>query len=432
MNTTKMRYATFLLFILLLSSWTYAQKLSANEKKLVHIIDQQLPAAFTFIEKVVNINSGTFNKEGVRMVGDLYKKELDAIGFTTQWIDMPPAMNRAGHLFAEVKGTKGKHILLIGHLDTVFEPDSPFQKYQLQDSIATGPGTSDMKGGNTVLLFALKALYQANLLKDTQIIVAMHGDEENAGDPISISRKAIIDAAKRSDVALAYEDATKYDQVTIARRGSSDWKLVVHGKQAHSSLIFSDDVGAGAIYEASRILYRFYSELPEDLLTFNPGLIAGGTKVFVDSTGTSGTTSGKDNIIANTVIVQGDLRFISEEQKATARKKMQAIVADHLPNTSAEITFGDSYPAMPPTDGNMKLLNQYSKVSMDLGMGEVKPFDPGKRGAGDISFVAQYVDALDGLGVEGGGGHSLSEYMGTKTVGDQIKRTALLLYRLTR
>jgi glutamate carboxypeptidase len=345
---------------------------------------------------------------------------------------MPESMNRAGHLFAEVKGTKGKKILLVGHLDTVFEPDSPFQRYELHDSIATGPGTSDMKGGNMVLLFALKALHQANLLKNTQIVVALHGDEENAGDPLSISRKDIIDVAKRSDIALAYEDATEYDYATIARRGSSDWKLVVHGKQAHSSLIFRDEIGAGAIYETSRILYRFYNELKEDLLTFNPGLIAGGTKVSVDSTGTFGNTSGKDNIIANTVIVHGDLRFISEEQKAAARKKMQAIVKDNLPNTSAEITFNDSYPAMSPTSGNMELLKVYSKVSIDLGMGEVKPFDPGKRGAGDISFIAEYVDALDGLGVTGGGGHSLSEYMEIHTVGDQIKRTALLLYRLTR
>jgi glutamate carboxypeptidase len=87
---------------------------------------------------------------------------------------------------------------------------------------------------------------------------------------------------------------------------------------------------------------------------------------------------------------------------------------------------------MSPTSGNMELLKVYSKVSIDLGMGEVKPFDPGKRGAGDISFIAEYVDALDGLGVTGGGGHSLSEYMEIHTVGDQIKRTALLLYRLTR
>lgn len=426
------KMAFILLYSICYPQFGIAQKLSGNEKKVIQIIDKLLPQALEFNEKTVNINSGTFNNEGVRVVGDMYRKEFDAIGFTTRWIDMPESMDRAGHLFAEVKGTKGKRILLVGHLDTVFEPDSPFQRYELHDSIATGPGTSDMKGGNMVLLFALKALHQANLLKNTQIVVALHGDEENAGDPISISRHDIIEAAKRSDIALAYEDATEYDYATIARRGSSDWKLVVHGKQAHSSLIFRDDIGAGAIYETSRILHRFYNELQEELLTFNPGLIAGGTKVSVDSTGTSGSTSGKDNIIANTVIVRGDLRFISEEQKAEARKKMQAIVSDHLPNTSAEITFNDSYPAMFPTDGNMKLLNVYSQVSIDLGMGEIKPFDPGKRGAGDISFVAEYVDALDGLGVTGGGGHSLSEYMEINTVGDQIKRTALLIYRLTR
>lgn len=432
-----MNQYTKILIVLALSSLMereslFAQHLNADEKRIMRIVDKNMEDAFSFLEKTVNINSGTFNTSGVAKVGALYKSEFDALGFNTRWIDMPASMERAGHLFAERKGTKGKRILLIGHLDTVFEPDSPFQRYEVHDSIAAGPGTADMKGGNLVLLFALKALYEAKLLNNAQIIVALHGDEENAGDPLSQSRQDIIEAAKRCDVALAFESATGFDYATIARRGSSNWRLTVMGKQAHSSLIFREDMGAGAIYEAARILYRFYNELQEELLTFNPGLIVGGTTVSVDSIGTSGMAFGKDNIIASQVTVSGDLRFISEQQKEEARNKMRAIVTESLPQTSAEIIFEDRYPAMSPKEGNMQLLEILSNVSRDLGQGEVKPFDPGKRGAGDISFVAEYVDALDGLGVMGGGDHSPSEYMNIDTVDDLIKRTAILIYRLIK
>jgi glutamate carboxypeptidase len=233
------------------------------------------------------------NTEGVKKVGQVMKVEFDKIGMQTSWIDMPSEMKRGGHLIAESKGKKGKRVLLIGHLDTVFEPYSEFQKYEKKDSIAIGPGTNDMKGGNLVIMFALRALQEAGMLKETQIIVVMHGDEENSGEPESISRKHIIDAAKRSDVALAFETGTGFDVATVARRGSSSWELSINGKQAHSAGLFSKDVGAGAIYEASRILSRFYAELPEQYLTFNAAMIAGGTEVGKDSSGSAFTVSGK-------------------------------------------------------------------------------------------------------------------------------------------
>jgi glutamate carboxypeptidase len=353
------------------------------------------------------------------------------MGFTTRWVDMPADMNRAGHLIAEIKGKKGKKLLLIGHIDTVFEPDSPFQKWEAKDSTATGPGANDMKGGNMVMLYALKAMYEAGQLKDRQITVVLHGDEENAGDPISESRKDIIEIAKRSDIALAFETGTGFSYATIARRGSSNWHLRVRGKQAHSSGIFTERVGAGAVYETARILNRFYEELQEKNLTFNPGIIVGGTQINVDSTGTQATASGKGNLVANITVVHGDLRFLSEEQKERARAKMKAIVAENLPHTQAEITFEDRYPAMPPTEGNLSLLKVLNKVSLDLGQGEVKPYDPGRRGAGDISFVAQYVDGLDGLGAMGGNAHAPGEYIDLTTLEPIIKRSAILIHRLS-
>lgn len=408
-------------------------QLTKKEKQIISAVSKNNVQALEFLKENVNINSGTMNFEGVRASAIPMENAFQEIGMTTEWIDMPAEVNRAGHLFAENKGSKGKRLLLIGHLDTVFPKNSPFQKWEEQDSIAMGPGANDMKGGNVVILFALKALHESGALENTQIIVALHGDEESAGKPLSESRKHIIEAAKRSDIALGFETSTGFNYATIARRGSSGWSLKVQGKRAHSSGIFNERVGAGAIFETSRILHQFYTEVKgEEYLTFNPGVILGGTKVDFDAVMTQGTAFGKSNVVAQEVIVKGGLRFISEDQKTRAREKMKAIVANNLPSTSAEITFTDSYPAMPPTKGNEEILNVLSKVSEDMGHGKVEAWDPGRRGAADISFVAEYVDGVDGLGTMGRGAHTPDEFLDLRTFEALTQRAALLIYRLTR
>lgn len=425
--------AYYLLLLFCLAGFTSSgQKLSKEERRILQNVEKNHPASLQFLEKTVNINSGTFNPKGVQEAGIPYKKLLDEMGFTTTWVDMPEGMNRGGHLIGEIKGKKGKRLLLIGHIDTVFEPDSPFQTWQQQDSIAYGPGANDMKGGNMVMLYALKALQEAGQLKDRQVIVILHGDEENPGAPLEVSRQHIVEAAKRSDIALGFETGTGFNYATVARRGSSSWTLQVKGRQAHSSGLFSEKTGAGAVYEASRILNRFYEELQEEYLTFNPGLIVGGTHLNMDESGTQGTVTGKTNLVANTAIVKGDLRFLTEEQKNRTRAKMEAIVAESLPQTSAKITFKNGYPAMPPTEGNMALLQVLNEVSLSLGQGEVHAYDPGKRGAGDISFISQYVDGLDGLGAQGGNAHNEQEYIHLNSLEEIVKRTALLIHRLTK
>ncbi|MEN8799963.1 MAG: M20/M25/M40 family metallo-hydrolase [Flavobacteriaceae bacterium] len=409
-----------------------AQRLGSTERKIMKTVEKNNREAIEFLENVVNINSGTLNLNGVREVGTVFSDAFTSIGFQTSWKEMPEEMNRAGHLFAETSGSKGVKLLLIGHLDTVFENDSPFQRFEkVNDSIAKAPGGNDMKGGNVIVLYALKALQEHGLLKDAQIIVAFTGDEESTGKPLDISRKDLIEAAKRSDVALGFETSTGFNYATVARRGASGWELEVEGKRAHSSGIFSDRVGAGAVFEMSRILHEFYDQLSqEDLLTFNPGLAVGGTFIGYDAKTSKGEVFGKSNVVAQTALVKGGLRFITEAQKENARGRMREIVAANLPQTSASISFTDSYPAMPPSEGNLALLEELNRVSLDLGQGEVLAYDPGKRGAADTSFVAAYVDCLDGLGTMGTGAHTPEETVNLKTIEDITKRTALLLYRL--
>lgn len=427
-----MKKFTILSILLLLSLNLSAQNLSETEQKILDRIDANHAEALEFLETNVNINSGTLNLEGIRKVGENYIKAYNELGFETRWIPQDE-VNRAGHFFAEQRGDSGKKLLLIGHLDTVFEPDSPFQKFEmLNDSMATGPGVNDMKAGNVMIFYALKALKEANAIPDAQIIVAYTGDEEKAGSPTSISRMDLVEAAKRSDIALGFETASGFSYATVARRASYSWKLEVEGRQAHSSGIFSDDTGAGSVYEASRILNRFYEELREDNLTYNVGVILGGNEVDYDEEQIRGSVSGKTNIVPKKTIAHGGIRFLTTEQGDQAFAKMKEIVSDHLPRTSAELTIYEGYPPMEPTEGNMKLLSVLSDISQDLGLGEVEAYDPGKRGAADISFVASYVDGLDGLGAMGSGAHGPNETINLTTYKELTKRAALLIYRLTQ
>lgn len=403
-----------------------AQTLSPDEQKIASYIDAHQAEEIALLEKVVNLQSPTENLAGVKQVGLVFKRQLEALGLTAKWIDMPAEMKRAGHLLAQTKGTKGKRLLLLGHIDTVLSGE----KFRREGNRAFGTGTVDMKAGDVVLLYALKALDAAGVLKDARIVVMLTGDEETAGRPLEISRRDMVEAAKSSDLALSFEAAAG-NRATVGRRGSSNWILEVTGQTGHSSGIFRNDAGAGAIFEAARILDQFYDTLhKEKYLTFNPSVIVGGTQAMLKVT--DGTATGKTNVIPAKVIVTGDLRFISEEQKEKARAKMRDIVAHNLPRTSAKISFEDRYPAMTPNEGNNQLLKQLDQVSQDLGAGKMEALDPGERGAGDIAFVSHLIPGLDGIGAGGGGAHAPGEFVELDSLPLLTKRAALLIYRLTR
>ncbi|GAB4047908.1 M20/M25/M40 family metallo-hydrolase [Spirosoma litoris] len=421
-----------ILFLLLIAGYSVsAQSLSNVEKAVIARVIGQMPETDLFLQKVVNINSGTLNKEGVRKVGKLMSDEFDKLGFKTEWVNLPDSLNRAGHLVATRQGKKGKKLFLIGHLDTVFEKSLPMEPFTLiNDSTASGQGVADMKGGDVLVIAALKALHAQKLLDDTSITIYFTGDEESSGGPES--RRDFIERAKKCDIALAFETAQGLNSVTTGRRGSSGWTLNVKARTGHSSRIFSD-LGYGAIYEAVRILNEFRRTLgQEQYLTFNPGLIVGGSEVHYDEKTAKAETIGKTNIVAGTALVKGDLRFLTEKQKENARAKMREIVEKSLPLTKATISFTDGIPGMEPSAANDELRKQLDKLSKDMGLGPVSAFDPGARGAGDVSFVAEFMPCLDGLGASGKGAHSIEETMNTKEFPLLVQRAALYIYRLTR
>ncbi len=420
----------FLASILSLSG--YAQ-VSPPEKKAIAYVAAHVNDAIRLLTESVNINSGTLNIEGVKKVGSLYAAELKKLGFTIEWIPEPDSMHRAGHLVATHTGKKGKRIFLIGHLDTVFEPDMPAGPYTvLNDSTATGQGVNDMKGGDVVMITALQALQSAGLLQDMNLIAYFTGDEERSGSPHAIARKDFIERAKTCDVALAFESAMGLHTVAAARRGASSWVLTVTAKTGHSSQVFTDAYGYGAIYEAARVINTFREQLGnEKYLSFNPGMIVGGSNITTDPQDSRGEALGKTNIISPSAKVTGDLRFLTAEQKNAAREKMKLIVANSLPGTGSVISFSDGLPSMEPTAGNLRLVELLNKATRDMGIGETVAGDPGARGAGDISDIAQYMDCLDGLGASGEGAHRAGETINLKEFPLLIERAAVLIYRLT-
>ena len=412
---------------------------------MVKAVDAEAPAAVALLERLVDINSGTMNLPGVVKVKDVIEPELQALGFKTKWVPMDQLTARAGDLIAEHPcalgtGKCGRKILLIGHMDTVFELNSTFQKYEIvpgtNGRVATGPGTDDMKGGLVVMLSALKAMKAAGVLDASEITAVLSGDEERVGHPSSISRRDMIAAAKRSDVALEFEGGGRVggvdgkDAVRLGRRSANSWKLEVTGKTGHSSQVFGKALGYGAIYELVRILDQFRTELPEAGLTYSVGLVLGGATAERNADDTGGTATGKTNVIPPVALANGDLRTTSDEQTVRVEGKMTAIVRDHLPGTSARIEFAESYPAMAETPASEAILAKLQDVNLTLGFAKEEVGDAMSGGAGDIAFVAPYVPGLVGVGAMGAGAHAEGETIYLDSLPKQAKRMAVLMYRL--
>jgi glutamate carboxypeptidase len=429
------RFALYVIAATVLTAGAARAQLNETEQRIVAAVKQQMPAALALLERSVRINSGTLNPEGVRAVGEVYRAELQALGLQTRWAEMPPAMKRAGHLIASREGGQGKRVLLMGHLDTVFEKDSPVAAWERRGNRVRGQGVSDMKGGNAILIEALRALRGVGALDKANIEVIFTGDEERTGAPLEIARAPLIELAKRADYALSFEGsgrASGVDSVSIARRSAGGWSLHVRGRPGHSAGVFSPQSGFGAIYEGARILNAFREQLIEPNLTYNVGVVLGGTNVAYSDETAEGTAFGKSNVIARDFQVRGDMRYLTPEQGERAKRRMREIVAANLPGTTATITFRESYPPMPPTEAGERLVSVYSRVSQDAGLGPIGIVDPASRGAGDVQFVAPYTTGIDGLGAAGSGSHTDDEDLEIASIERGAIRAALFIYRLTR
>ena len=412
----------------------FAAPPSVAERTMIATVDAEQPRTLELLERAVNQNSGTRNLAGVKAVHDIFAPEFAVLGFTVRWFPQD-AVGRAGHLIATHKGAAGrKRLLLIGHLDTVFEPDSGFLKFERADADhARGPGVSDDKGGDVTMIAALRAMHKAGALKGSNIEVVLTGDEEEAGLPLEAARADLVAAGRRADAALDFEGLARdggKDMGSVARRSAGNWTVSVSAKSGHSSGVFSALAGDGAVYALARILTAFRAELPEPNLTFNAGLIAGGATAALGADEARAEATGKTNIIPAAAVARGDLRALSPDQIVRAEAKMRSIVARDYPGAKAELKFDNKYPPMAPTAGNRALLARLNAVNATLGLEAMGELDPLKRGAGDISFVAADVDSLVGLGPASEGDHTARETVDIPSIWKQAKRAALLMSRL--
>ena len=218
----------------------------------------------------------------------------------------------------------GPRILLIGHLDTVFEPDSPFQKFErVGPTSRKGPGVIDMKGGDVIMIQALQALEAAGALQGMNVTVVMTGDEESSGDPQSRRARGAGGGRQRAHVAIGFEDGDGHPQhAVIGRRGTASWTLKVTGTPAHSSQIFRDDIGYGAVFEAARILNAFREKLAgQEHLTFNPAARPRRHADDVrDAASRAARRSARTTSSPEQALVAGDLRALSTSSSPTRRR----------------------------------------------------------------------------------------------------------------
>lgn len=289
----------------------------------------------------------------------------------------------------------------------------------------------DDKGGMVTMLFALQALKANGSLQDMNIAVVLVGDEELAAKPTDISRKALIDEAKKSDIALGFEFALSANQLVTNRRGLSEWFLTSKGLEHHSATIFQPDTGFGAIYESARVLDQIRAQLSNTPgLTINPGIVLGGASAVEDIENGKGVASGRKTSVAKTSLTHGDLRFASDEQKDQAESKIQAIVSQPLSQTSSTFLLKPIMPVMAQTPGNLELLKQYSQVSQDLAGPALEPVPATERGSADISYISKFVSAsLDGLGAAGEATHTENETIELNSLAVATKRAAVFMSR---
>ena len=378
------------------------------------------------LKTLVNINSHTLNPAGVYAVGEALRPRFEAMGFEASWHKNTDP-DFGDHLFLSHPG-QGKHILLLGHLDTVYPISSHFQRYEEKEDKAIGPGVYDMKGGLLVILYALEALHAEGKLSGKHITVALLGDEEQTSQPWEVSRQALLKTAQTADVAIGFEFARADNVAVIERRGTTNWTLEVKAQGGHSSRVGQAECGFGAIYHAARILNCMHEEMIKHSgMTLNPGRIAGGS--MVNEQGADVHVAGPSNIIATHAIAHGDMRFTHMGQFDDVVKSMQHHLKNlHDEHVKATLTFSSPKPAMERKPGNEKLLNMISEISVSLDHEPVHAVDRMIAGASDMNMVSPYIPAcIDSLGVLGGGAHSEHEWMDIESFPFVVERVKRLL-----
>jgi glutamate carboxypeptidase len=361
--------------------------------------------AIRYLETLVNQDSGTYNRPGVNRVGDLLARSFEDLGFSVGRLQQAEF---GDHLLASYGTAEGSRSLLcVGHMDTVYPAGTTESRpFRLEGERATGPGVLDMKGGLTVLLFALHALSgtKSPAFRGTRFSVFLNSDEE-VGSPTS--RETICELARQHDAALVLEPARPGGECVIGRKGVGYFRLEVFGRQAHAGS--QPELGANAIWElAHKICAMQALNDRERGTTVNVGAVRGGER---------------SNVVPDYACAEVDLRVWSlEEAERVTRAFREIAERAEISGTTAKLTGDVSTPPWPTNEATRGLLVVLQEAGKELGL-EVKGVTSG--GGSDGSRTAQFIPSLDGLGPVGSQMHSPEEFL----VVSSLRQRAALLAR---
>jgi len=399
--------------------------LNARERVLVQWLDTQETSMLSMLEDVVNINSGSLNKSGVDAVARIFERELAALGFSTTTlpgdvIEMPScpgsdySVDVSDHVLATRSGSSSP-LLLMGHLDTVFPQNSPFQTFRREGDTLYGPGVADMKGGLVVMLFALRALFESGALDDMAITVLLNSDEEMGS---LSSRPYLEEQARLHDWGLVYESSGT-DNLTRQRKGLGQARLVINGRASHAG--GAHEQGRSAIKElAYKIVEIEQMTDYESGVTVNTGVISGGEA---------------RNTVAPCAEAFVDLRYPLPDQGVEAADRFEEIfsrVYSYPVDTgelSAESWINLHRPPKIPTEDSDYLLEKTRALGRLLGQ-ELGVSDSGGGTDGSLT-QAVGLPTLDSLGVAGTGAHSNREEARMSSLVERAKLSAVLILRLS-
>lgn len=372
---------------------------------LAATIGADFPDYLVDLERLVNIDCGSYTPDGVNEVGLFVRSFLSGLGAEVE--TRPDPGGRFGEtVVATFRGPSGgARVLLIGHMDTVFDPGTVAQRpFRLDDGTAYGPGVTDMKSGLLAGLYAIKAIVQVHDGVPFERLTFIANPDEEVGSPSS--RSHIREAAADVDACLVLECARANGDIVSARKGILDTRLTVHGRAAHSGV--EPEKGRSAILEAARLvrdLHALNGRWPG--VTVNVGVIRGGTR---------------PNVVAERCDLEVDVRSTNAEGMAVVEREIRAIAAaTEVADTTVEPHVMLAWAPMEKLKRSGRLVDHAKAIAGQLGFSVE---DTSTGGASDANTTSGMgVPTLDGLGPIGGSDHSPAEYLDVESI---VPRTTLL------
>jgi glutamate carboxypeptidase len=351
-------------------------------------LKQKSEEILEYLKKVVNIPSGTFIKSGIDTVGEIFAERLRQLGFI---VDKIPQNQYGDHIIAVKKGNNRKHLLCLGHLDTVYQ-DADYKRkpFTLDGSRAYGPGVLDTKSGILIMLYGIEALKvnSNEIFENIDLHVLLNSDEEIHSPT---SREVIISEAKKCDTVCVFEPARPDGEYITQRKGIGVYSVDVIGRAAHAGA--QPELGVSAINELCHYVLQInkLSDLSSGT-SLNVGIIRGGTR---------------SNVVAESAHAEVDIRSLDPKLILDIKKKLEEIAQEPC-NKGAKIIVTEliDTPPLIKSEKTVELFDIIRKIGEETG---IRLNDTTVGGGSDGNFTSQYTPTIDGMGGQGAGHHNVEE-----------------------